>query len=128
MTSVLEFEARLAATPDRRTAVRLRDDLSAALREAGAVQVDEVDVGMPPPGRRAGEVEIVGLVVSFAGTLATVFQVLREWLGRRAGDAEGGTTITVRIGDASVTIADPPTPAELNVIVELIERHDGTRE
>ena len=63
MTSVLEFELRLDETGDHRRGVRLRDELSAAIRDARVVtEVDDVDVAQPPSEHRAADLEIIGLV------------------------------------------------------------------
>lgn len=125
MASVLTFELGLAATEDRATALRLRDDLRDTLLDHGAVKVDEVDVGHPPPGRRAGVAEWIGLIVAAAGTLAAVLQVLEAWQSRHANSDDADTTITLRVGEVTVTISNVPTPEELSLIRALLERIDG---
>ncbi|GAA1298337.1 effector-associated constant component EACC1 [Saccharothrix xinjiangensis] len=129
MTPVLELELRLVAADGRRSgAVRSRRELQDALLDAGAAKVDEVDVDHPPPGRRAGELEIVGLLVSSTGTLAAVVQVLQGWKRKKAHTAEPDTALTLTIGGVTVNISDVPTPEELNEIRALLERFDGEGE
>ncbi|MBO2445707.1 hypothetical protein J4573_01250 [Actinomadura barringtoniae] len=125
MTSVLEFELRLDEAGDHRRGVRLRSELSAALRDARVVsEVDDVDVAQPPSDHRAADMEIIGLLVSTVGTIAAVIQVVQDFLHRRAA-ADEAPTISLRIGDVTVVIADPPTSQELDMIGALIERYDG---
>lgn len=126
MTSVLELELRLHAADDQRgDAARLRTDLEAVLLDNGAVKVDEVDVGQPPPGRRSGVLEIIGLLVESTGTLAAMVQVLQGWKRKKAETAEKDIALTMTIGDVTVNLSEIPTPEELDRIRDLIERFDG---
>lgn len=121
----LEFEIRLDDVPDRREALRLRDELRDVLRDAGAARVTEVDVGDPEPGRRSTEVQIIGVIVSFVGSMVAVIQLLQAWYWRKAQLRGPLPCVTLRIDGVTLVISDPPTEAELRLIRELIERYDG---
>lgn len=126
MTSVLELELRLdAGAQSRAAATRLRTDLKGVLLDNGAAQVNEVDVAQPPPGRRSGVVEIIGLLVSAGGTLAAVIQVLQAWKQKKAKPADQDVTLTLTVSGVTVNINEVPTSTELAEIRDLIERIDG---
>ncbi|MFI0480186.1 hypothetical protein [Actinomadura sp. 9N215] len=125
MTSVQRFELRLVSIEDRPKALRLRDEVRDVLADLGALKVEEVDVGDPPPGRRSGDLDIVGLLVAIAGSLAAIVQVLEGWQRRHANRGETDTTLTLTIGEFTVTLSHVPTPEELDRIQDLIERFDG---
>lgn len=123
MTPVLEFEVRLQAA--EKEALQLRRDLRAALLDGGAVEADEVDVDQPPAGRRSATVEIVGLVVSFVGTLAAAIQVMQGWQRKKGKGAEADKTLTVMVNSVTVTLSEVPTPEELTALQKLLAESEG---
>ncbi|MDA3627088.1 hypothetical protein OU415_16710 [Saccharopolyspora sp. WRP15-2] len=124
MSPVLEFEVRLQAAERRKDALRLRGDLRDALLDAGAVRADEVDVDQPEPGRRSAAVDIIGLVVQFAGTFAAAIQVMQGWQRKKKRD-ETDKTLTLTVDGVTVTLSEVPTPAELEALQKLIDGREG---
>lgn len=126
MTPVLEFEVRLRAAEQE--AVALRRDLRDALLTGGAVRADEVDVDYPPPGTRSAALEIVGLIVQFAGTLAAAIQVMQGWQRKKDNAAEADKTLNVTVDSVTVTLSEVPTPEELTALQKLLEEREGRGE
>lgn len=123
MTSVLEFEVRLQGA--EKEALALRRDLRDTLLNGGAVQADEVDVDHPAPGRRSAALEIVGLVVSFVGSLAAAIQVMQGWQRKKSNKAEVDTTLVVTVDNVTVTLSEVPTPEEFDALQKLLTERAG---
>ncbi|WP_242909472.1 effector-associated constant component EACC1 [Actinomadura terrae] len=127
MSPRLEFELRLDGVDDHHYAERLRRELRNTLEDspdAAVRKIHEVNVGTPPPGRRAATSEIFGLVVESAATLATVVQIVQIWLQRTPRETEAPPpSITLTFGANSLTMTSPPTPAETEIIERFIAVH-----
>ncbi len=109
------------------------DELTRMLYDAGAAtRVAPQWVGVPEPGRRTGEfVAVATLAVTFSGTLVAVIDVVRRWLiegrERRSGPRPGATTIVLKVDGRELTITEPSTDEQRQIIDQFLRTHAAGR-